>query len=98
MSAERQKSTDVAQTMQLRHISVCICTYKRASYLKYLLATLAEQDTGGLFTYSIVVVDNDCLRSAESVVADFAGASPLEVEYLSEPRQGISLARNRALR
>jgi glycosyltransferase involved in cell wall biosynthesis len=84
--------------MQRPHISVCICTYKRASYLRYLLTRLSEQETEGLFTYSIVVVDNDRQRSAEPVVAAFAEASPLDAEYVVEPLQSISLARNMALR
>lgn len=43
------------------HISVCICTFKRPSLLLRLLKELAGQETQGLFTYSIVVVDNDHL-------------------------------------
>jgi succinoglycan biosynthesis protein ExoM len=80
------------------HISVCICTYKRPHYLGHLLTKLSEQETAGLFTYSIVVVDNDCLRSAEPVVTAFAEAALLDVRYLVEPRQNIPLARNLALR
>ena len=37
------------------HISVCICTYKRPIPLKRLLDSLKQQETGGLFTYSVVV-------------------------------------------
>jgi len=84
--------------MHQPHISICICTYKRVGYLQHLLNQLSTLDTGGLFTYSIVIVDNDCLRSAQPVVAAFAEDSLLYVEYLVEPRQGISLARNMALR
>jgi succinoglycan biosynthesis protein ExoM len=80
------------------HISVCICTYKRPEYLQRLLAELADQDTGGLFTYSIVVAENDQLRSAESVVSAFASTSCVPVIYCVEPRQGIALARNQAVR
>ena len=48
----------------------------------------------GLFTYSIVVADNDHLRSAEAVVSAFATASTLPIRYCVEPRQNISLARH----
>jgi succinoglycan biosynthesis protein ExoM len=83
--------------LEVPHISVCICTYKRPSYLAFLLARLAVEDTGGLFTYSIVVVDNDRNHSAEPVVAAFARDSQIEIRYLVEPRQSIALARNMAV-
>ena len=80
-----------------QHISVCVCTYKRSQFLKRLLEELNGQDTSGLFTYSIVVADNDHLRSAEAVVSDFATASTLPISYCVEPRQNIALARNKAI-
>lgn len=80
-----------------QHIGVCICTYKRPELLKRLLVALAGQETGGLFSYSIVVIDNDKARSAERVVADFMTASPVPVSYDVEPVQNICLARNRAI-
>lgn len=79
------------------HISVCICTYKRVHFLKRLLDELGHQETAGLFTYSIVVVDNDQLRSAEPVASAFANSSAISVSYCVESRQSISLARNKAV-
>lgn len=79
------------------HINVCVCTYKRVSLLKRLLEELSRQDTDGLFNYSIVVVDNDALRSSERAVAEFAAVSTTPVHYCVEPRQNIALARNRAI-
>jgi len=80
------------------HISVCICTYKRPQLLRRLLEKAAVQHTDGLFTYSIVVADNDCARSAEPVVSDLAAASAVAIRYGVEPRRGIGAARNRAIR
>jgi succinoglycan biosynthesis protein ExoM len=79
------------------HISVCICTYKRPALLRRLLVELARQETAGRFTYSVVVVDNDRLRSAEAVVAGFASGSPIPSTYCVEPRQNIAMARNKAI-
>jgi succinoglycan biosynthesis protein ExoM len=84
-------------TATLPNISVCICSYKRPQFLKRLLAALADQDTGGLFMYCIVVTDNDEVRSAEPVVNDFAAESQVAVNYCVEPQQNIALARNRAV-
>lgn len=81
----------------VKHISVCICTYQRPRLLKRLLRELSVQETGGQFTYSIVVVDNDHSRSAEAVVTEFAAGSSLSVSYCVEPQQNISRARNKAI-
>lgn len=80
-----------------KHINVCICTFRRPAMLRRLLGELARQQTGGQFTYSIVVVDNDDQQSARPVVADFAAQSPIEAVYCLESRQNIALARNKSL-
>jgi glycosyltransferase involved in cell wall biosynthesis len=79
---------------EMPHISVCVCTYKRPLLLKRLLTELSRQQTGGLFTYSIVIADNDKDRSAESGLAEFQSTSAIPVKYVVEPRQNIALARN----
>jgi len=58
---------------------------------------LAKLETRGLFTYGIVVVDNDSQRSAESIVTRFSGGLPIGVKYVIEPRQSIARARNAAV-
>jgi len=78
-------------------ISVCVCTYRRPDLLRRLLQSLARQDTGGLFTFSLVVVDNDVSRSAEPVVRECAAESNVSLTYVVEPQQNIALARNRAI-
>ena len=80
------------------HISVCICTYRRNRLLQNLLQKLEPQETHGLFTYSLVVVDNDAARSAEEIVEKFRQESALDVTYAVEPQQNIALARNMAVK
>jgi glycosyltransferase involved in cell wall biosynthesis len=79
------------------HVSVCICTHKRADLLARLLRELEHQDTDGLFTYSIVVADNDQAESGRPVVDAFKASSSIEVRYCVEPRQNIALTRNKAV-
>jgi glycosyltransferase involved in cell wall biosynthesis len=79
------------------HISVCICTYKRAVLLSNLLEKLQEQHTDSLFTYSAVIVDNDVNESAKTVVETFKQKSSFNIDYFIEPKQNISLARNKAV-
>jgi succinoglycan biosynthesis protein ExoM len=79
------------------HICVCVCTYRRPKLLRRLLEGVEKQTTRGLFTYSVMVVDNDRLRSAEDLVSDFAASSDLSIRYCVEPVQNIAMARNRAI-
>src|SRR5207245_2089705 len=83
--------------MNAPHIAVCICTYRRVRLLTRLLDELACQETGGLFTYSVVVADNDESQSARAVVDDFASRCAIPITYCVEPRQNIALTRNKAL-
>jgi succinoglycan biosynthesis protein ExoM len=79
------------------HITVCICTYKRPNMLRSLLPAVEAQRTEGMFTLSLVIVDNDAKESARPVAESFALASTIEVDYEVEPEQNIALARNRAI-
>jgi succinoglycan biosynthesis protein ExoM len=79
------------------HISVCICTYKRPEPLNRLLSKLDQQETVGLFDFSIVIVDNDILESARLTVESRARASKIFMRYCVEPEQNIALARNKAI-
>src|SRR5262245_32554524 len=82
---------------KLPHICVCICTYKRPQLLGQLLAKLLDQVTLELFNYSIVVVDNDKLQSAQQTVESFARQSQISLSYYVELEQNIALARNMAV-
>jgi succinoglycan biosynthesis protein ExoM len=79
------------------HITVCICTYRRPIYLKRLLEKLQEQSTGGLFTFSAVVCDNDATQSAAAIVSAVRESATIDLTYCCEPRRNIALARNKAL-
>jgi len=81
----------------VRHISVCICTFRRAELLKRLLTELERQQTNGQFTFSVVVADNDRGESARPVVTEFAKHSKIAAVYCCEPRQNIAAARNKVI-
>jgi len=81
----------------LPNISICICTFRRGDLLLRLLKSLETLDSDGLFTYSLVVADNDACRSAERLVHEFAVHSDIRVTYCVESQQNIALARNKAL-
>lgn len=81
----------------IRHVTVCVCTFRRPQLLRKLLEELAQQETGGEFTFSAVVSDNDSEQSARAVVEECAARLQYPIVYASEPRQNIALARNMAL-
>lgn len=83
--------------LQKNHIGVCICTYKRPELLRRLLSKLEEQETEGIFDYSIVIVDNDRSETARQTVESYARQSKISISYYVEPQQNISLARNKSI-
>jgi succinoglycan biosynthesis protein ExoM len=97
LSAPADLPENSANRLTTEHISVCICTYKRPQLLNRLLQDLARQETDGLFTYSIVVVDNDKLSSAEAVALEFCNSSSISLTYCVVPEQNISMTRNKAI-
>jgi glycosyltransferase involved in cell wall biosynthesis len=84
-------------TFPIVHIVICLCTYKRPTYLERLLNSLTDQTTDGVFTYSIVLVDNDRNKSAQNTYNIFKDKSSINIKYHVEPEQNIALARNRAV-
>lgn len=79
------------------HVCICICTHKRAAMLRRLLDGVAGQATDGLFTYSVVVADNDRQESGRAVADAFAATSGIAVTYCVEPQQNIARTRNKAV-
>jgi succinoglycan biosynthesis protein ExoM len=84
-------------TSHLPHISVCVCTYKRPTLLRRCLDSVCEQRTEDLFSYSIVVCDNDVMESARDTVEELAANSRVAIKYCVEPRQNIARTRNKAV-
>jgi succinoglycan biosynthesis protein ExoM len=78
-------------------VAVCVATFARPDGLRRLLRSLGDQVLDTPATVSkVVVVDNDSLGSARPIVDDVGGL-PWPLEYLIEPRRGISAARNAAV-
>ena len=79
-------------------LSVVIGTYNRAHLLAGTLGALAAQQVPPSLDWEIVVVDNNSTDATAQVVAAFSPKTAIPVRYVSEPRQGISHARNRGIR
>ena len=79
-------------------ITVAICTLNRADYLADTLNGLAPQAADPSLS-EIVVIDNNSTDNTSEVCNNFAGKHPhLRFRYVKEEKQGLSFARNRAIR
>lgn len=79
-------------------ITVLVCTYNRCADLRELLASALAQETDGLFTYEILVVDNNSSDGTRQLVAEVSATGGRAVRYLFEGQQGKSFALNAGLR
>ena len=79
-------------------LSVLICTYNREKYIGNLLESIAANDLPAT-EYEIVLVDNNCTDNTPAVCKAFAQAHPnIRFNYVTEPEQGLSAARNKGIR
>jgi len=65
--------------------------------LDRLIQALETLDTAGMFTFSVLIVDNDARMSARDTVEKAKQTYDLKIAYLVESEQNISLARNKAV-
>ena len=76
-------------------ISICICTYNRSESLRRTLASLAEQVNAEFGAIELLIVDNNCTDDTHQTVEAFRQRLP--IRRVTESRQGLAHARNRAV-
>jgi len=79
--------------MTTPRITVIVCTYNRSEILRECLGFLAEQ-TYLEDRYEVIVVDNNSTDSSREIAREFSRRYP-NFRVVSEPKQGLSHARNR---
>src|SRR5437763_1555056 len=82
-------------------LTITICTYNRAHFLKDTLESLLLQQINVTFTYEVIVVDNNSVDNTKSVVESFFpkfNASSPRLKYFFESTQGKSNAINKAVK
>lgn len=77
-------------------IDVLLCTYKRVELLTQTLKGI-EESARQFATVRVIVVDNDIHESARVLVESRPISSSMEIVYLTQPLQNISITRNVAL-
>ena len=78
-------------------ISILMCTFNRAAYLRDVLRLLVAQERTEEFTYEIVVIDNGSSDETRSVVNTMMDQTKIPIRYVFSPDGGVHQARNRSL-
>jgi GT2 family glycosyltransferase len=79
-------------------ISVLVCTYNRARNLAETIKSVLAQSFPDSETWETLVVDNNSNDQTRQVVEELQRQFPNRIRYIFEPNQGISNARNTAIR
>jgi glycosyltransferase involved in cell wall biosynthesis len=77
------------------YVSVVVCTYNRASYLRRMLTSFVAQPHRSSIAHELIVVDNNSTDETASVVESFVRDHG--VRSVIESKQGLSHARNRGI-
>lgn len=78
-------------------MTVILATRNRAAALAAALERLTRQETGGAFTYEVLVADNGSTDATAAVVRQAHPGTAARITYLSEPRPGKPFALNAAI-
>ncbi len=79
-----------------QHLTVVICTYNRAHILSEALTSLLQQ-TVSPKDFSVLIIDNNSTDDTQNVVLSFKDKF-ISLRIILETNQGLSHARNRALK
>lgn len=77
-------------------ISIAICTYNRADLLQHTLNSLRQLNVSEQTCWEVLVINNRCTDHTEAVVQQHSNDLP--IRHVREEEQGLSQARNRAIR
>ena len=75
-------------------ISIVVPTYNRSEMLRRALKSLICQDTDGLFSYEIIVIDDGSTDTTSQVASEVAGFSQVPIKYKRNQGKGYTQALN----
>ncbi|HUW61902.1 MAG TPA: glycosyltransferase [Candidatus Bathyarchaeia archaeon] len=79
-------------------VSINVCVYKPGAFLAQALECMAAQETRGLLTFEILVIDDEPSANTERFVGEFAKSAAAPVRYVQAEGKGVSHARNTGIR
>lgn len=77
-------------------ITVAVCTFNRADSLRKTLESMVALDPPLPWSWELLLIDNNSTDHTREVAEQFS--DPLPLRYVFEAEQGLSAARNRAMR
>lgn len=80
---------------RLAKVTIAVCTYNRAEILKGTIESFLRLDMPE--AVELLVVDNNSNDCTRDLVGRYVAANGDLIRYVSEPKQGLSHARNRAI-
>jgi succinoglycan biosynthesis protein ExoM len=89
-------ATTVSQRIDKVDVTVCVCTFRRAS-LDVAIQSILDQALPPNLSMCISIIDNDAEPTALSRVKNFSARSRTPIYYKHAPGQNISIARNAGL-
>jgi glycosyltransferase involved in cell wall biosynthesis len=79
-------------------VTVILCTYNRADSLGTALESVLASALPSCIDWELLVVDNNSRDRTREVINEFCRRHPGRVRYIFEAQQGLSKARNAAIR
>lgn len=79
-------------------ISLVLCTYNRAGSIGISLESILASIVPRGVEWEVLVVDNNSKDETHAVIEGFSRLHPGRIQYLFEPKQGLSNARNAGIR
>ena len=77
-------------------LTIVVCTHNRADMLRQMLISLSRSMAGSVDQAHVLIIDNASTDHTRHVVRQ--AASHVHLRCVTEPKLGLSAARNRALR
>ena len=81
----------------MMNVSIVISTFNRSANLEECLQCLENQKNTEHFQWEAMVVDNNSTDNTKEIVDELKNKFSIDIQYLFEPNQGLSYARNRGI-
>ncbi len=79
-------------------VSIAIATFNRAETLRRSLKSISDLETGNLFRYEVVVVDNASTDHTAQVIQECQSETSVPIRRIFESKAGLPFARNRLVK
>lgn len=91
-SVSADQTADGPEPSARPFVTVLVCTYNRRNDVCELIHSVLKQETGGDFSFELVVVDNNSDDGTSTAVRELIESRPGSARCFFEPRQGKSYA------